>query len=291
MDALIAILTEEALQAARFVPRVFVALLVLVATWLVSRWAGHVLLQILERSQLSKTHRRFTLQVFRGAILVLGASGALQVVGLQGLAAGLLASGGVTAVVLGFAFREIGENFLAGVLLGIDRGFDVGDLIRVGDFEGEVTAIDLRTTQIRTPDGRDVFVPNSQLVNGAVVNFTVDGLRRPSFRVGIDYANDARRAIELIVDAVSQVDDVQAEPPPRALLAELADGWVTLEVSVWVDTFKADAGVMRVRSDCMEATRATLLAHGFTVSSETTTNVDLQAKGALPVAVSERPPT
>ena len=77
--------------------------------------------------------------------------------------------------------------------------------------------------------------------------------------------------------------DVQVEPAPRAMIAELSDGWVTLEVAVWVDTFQADVGVVRVRSHCMEAARQTLLEHGFTVSSETNTNVAIEAAAAVPV--------
>jgi len=275
MEPLTSILRDQLTHSLALLPRALAALAVFVTAWLLARWAGAALARALGGSRLSKTHLRFVSQVLRGAILLFGLLAAMNLVGLQGLATGVLASGGVTAVVLGFAFREIGENFLAGALLGFDRSFEVGDLVRVGEHEGEVKAIDLRTTQIRTPDGRDIFVPNSELVNSAVVNFTVDGLRRPSFRVGIDYHDDVPRAQQLITDAVAQIDDVQAEPAPRVLIAELSDGWVTLDVSLWVDTFKADFAIAKIRSDCMEATRATLLAHSYTVSSETTTNVEL----------------
>ena len=92
---------------------------------------------------------------FVGALL------ALKVMGFEGVAAGMLAGGGATAIVFGFAFRQIGENLLAGLFLVFSRPFRIGDLIQSGGLpEGTVEALDLRNTHIRTTDGRDIFIPN-----------------------------------------------------------------------------------------------------------------------------------
>lgn len=254
-------------------PRVATAVLVIVLAWVLSRFLGAAAHRVLQRGRFTRTHRSFLERVTRWIALGLGLVAALDVLGLRGFATPLLAGGGATAVVLGFAFREIGENFLAGVLLAFDSPFDEGDLIAVGEHEGEVRSIGPRMTHIRTSDGRDVFVPNAQVVNGAVTNFTVDGLRRPSFRVGIDYADDAARACQVILQAVVDVPGVQGEPAPRALVVEFADNWVTLEVSVWVDTFQQQTGALAIRSACMERTRRALLEHDFTVSADTSSRV------------------
>lgn len=118
----------------------------------------------------------------------IGLMAAVDHLGLEGIAKGLLAGGGATAIILGFAFREIGENFLAGLFLAFSRPFRLGDLIRSGDLaEGVVKTIDLRNTHIRTADGRDIYVPNAHIFNDPLTNFTRDGLRRPTFTVGVDY--------------------------------------------------------------------------------------------------------
>lgn len=155
---------------------------------------------------------------------------ALNLLGLRGAAASLLDGGGVTAVVLGFAFREIGENFLAGFVLAFSRPFEVGDLIQSEELLGEVRGIELRHTHIRTADGRDIFIPSSQIVNKPVVNYTRDGLRSPSFTVGIDYADDSERARQILLKIVQSTEGVLEIPA-------LAAQYVELEVVFWIDTF------------------------------------------------------
>ena len=114
----------------------------------------------------------------RGAFGLLGLVIGLQILGLTAVATSLLATGGLVAVVLGFAFREIGENFLAGLLLSFSRSFEVGDLIESAGHRGRVKEIDLRQVWLRSADGRDIFVPSAEVFRSVLVNFTRDGLRR-----------------------------------------------------------------------------------------------------------------
>ena len=186
----------------------------------------------------------------------------------------------MTAIVLGFAFREIGENLLAGLFLAFSRPFQLGDLIRSADLEGTVRNIDLRSTHVRTVDGRDIYIPNAQIFNRPLTNYTKDGLRRPAFTFGIDYRDDAEAARQAALAAVRGVEGVLAEPPVEVALSALGPNYVELEATFWISTFDQDTDIVRIRSRAMDATRRVLLAGGFTVSSEVTT----------PLAVSRRKP-
>lgn len=265
------VLREELAQWVRVLPRLGLALLVLVVAWLLARLIAKAVGAGLSRSGLTPTHQVFFQRLTRWLVMLLGLAAALNVLSLQGLAAGLLAGGGLTAVVIGFAFREIGENLLAGFFLAFSRPFEVGHFIRSGDEEGTVRGIDLRTTHVRTLDGRDVFIPNAQIFNGVLENFTLDGLRRPGFSIGLDYRDDLDEAVRILGRAASAVPGVLADPPPEVALSSFEGAWVQIQVYFWMDTFTDDTPALVLRGAVMTACLRAVLEAGFTVSAETTT--------------------
>jgi small-conductance mechanosensitive channel len=213
---------------------------------------------------------------------------ALNILGLEKAAVSLLAGGGITAVVLGFAFREIGENFLAGFFLAFSRPFNIGDVIQSGDFTGEVKEVELRNTHIRTNDGRDIFIPSSQIFNQPLINYTKDGLRRPSFVVGIDYGNDSMKAVKLLFDTTKNVDGVLQNPPPGVFISELTSLYVKLEVFFWLDVFKKGTDFLKIQTEVMDKCRTVLLDNGFTLSSDTTANLALAAKTPFDLVLEQK---
>ena len=257
-------------------PRALLALVVLMVFVLAGRLAARGLGLALRRGGLTPTHQLFFRRLLLWAAILVGLAMALNVLGLGGVAAGLLAGGGLTAVVLGFAFRQIGENLLSGLFLAFSRPFNVDDYIESGSHEGKVRMIELRHTHIRTVDGRDIFIPNSQIFNSPLINYTRDGLLRPSFTVGIDYRDDIPAARELLARETAAVDGVLDEPPPAANVTDLAAAVVQIEVVYWVNTFLEGYDGLAVKGEVMDRCRAALLAAGFTVSSEASSRLDVQ---------------
>src|SRR5207253_2262051 len=119
---------------------------------------------------------------------------ALQIMGFDNLAGSIIAGAGISAFVIGFALKDIGENFLAGVILAFNRPFHIGDVVNIDSRTGEVQALNLRTTHIRTFDGNDVFIPNSMLIKNTLTNITATGFSRVDFTIGIDYYDNIDRA-------------------------------------------------------------------------------------------------
>ena len=139
MEALIDSLKNEWENLIRLAPRVVFALLVLVLLIWIGRVIGRLFVKFLERGKLTRTHKSFFRHVVTWSFALLGVVIGLNVLGLQAAAAGLMAGGGITAVVLGFAFRGIGENFLAGFFLAFSRPFEIGDVIQSGEFVDPVS--------------------------------------------------------------------------------------------------------------------------------------------------------
>jgi small conductance mechanosensitive channel len=202
--------------------------------------------------------------VFRLIIILVGFLLVFRIIGLTGLVSGLLAGAGITAFVIGFALKDIGENFLAGILLAFKRPFKVGDTVDINGIRGVVLNLNLRDTQIKTPDGKDVFIPNATIIKNPLVNFTIDGFLRYDFIVGLDYGSDYQVARALILEAIQKVPGVLMDTKtPKVWVSELAESTLNLQVAFWVDTFDRKIADLEVKSQAIIQVLTTLEKAGY----------------------------
>jgi small conductance mechanosensitive channel len=142
---------------------------------------------------------------------------------------------GIGSVAVGFAFRDIFQNFLAGILILITHPFQIGDQIRVGDYEGTVEDIETRATFIKTYDARRIVIPNADLFTGKVIVNTAYPTRRIQYDIGIGYGDDIERARELILQTLGTIKEVLKDPPPQALVMDFAASAVMIRARWWID--------------------------------------------------------
>jgi small conductance mechanosensitive channel len=174
----------------------------------------------------------------------------------------LVSALGVSGIVIGFAFRDIFQNFLAGILILLTEPFRIDDQIVYKDFEGTVEEIQTRATMIKTYDGRRVVIPNAELFTNAVTVNTAYDVRRLQYDVGIGFGDDVERARELILQAVSGVEGVLADPPPEALVVSLAESSVNIRARWWIrPPRRADA--LASQDLVLAAIKGTLVANGI----------------------------
>ncbi|WP_442506056.1 mechanosensitive ion channel family protein [Novipirellula sp. SH528] len=156
----------------------------------------------------------------------------------------LLTSLGIGGVALGFAFKDILQNFMAGLLILLSEPFKIGDQIASGDHEGTVEAIETRATLIRTYDGKRVVIPNSQIyTNPVVVNTAYDAIRT-QYDVGVGYGDDLRQAAKIILQTLESAEGVVSDPAPDVVATELGGSSVVLRARWW--TAPERANVVRV---------------------------------------------
>lgn len=141
---------------------------------------------------------------------------------------------GIGSVAIGFAFRDILQNFLAGILLLLNEPFRIGDQIKFGDFEGIVEDIQIRATMMRTYDARKIVIPNTNLFTNPVTVNTAFENRRLEYDFGIGYGDDIARAKQLVLEALKTVKQVLSDPAPDVLVYALNASWVTLRVRWWI---------------------------------------------------------
>ena len=180
-------------------PRLLVAAVLLAVVWLAAGRLRNFLSAKLAARSADPLLTNFLTQVGRWLLVLGGLLLALQIIGFSGVVGGLLGGLGLSAFLVGFAFKDIAENFLAGVILAFNRPFNVNDSIQVKDLLGQVIELNLRTTRIKTYDGKDIYVPNALVLKEPVTNFTRDGYIRQDFLIGIGYDADAQGVIDTIL--------------------------------------------------------------------------------------------
>lgn len=288
MDFVIESLSLDWEAFLRFAPRLGYAAILLVIFLIAGKIAGRFVASLVQRSERWRGNRQFVQNLASWLVGSVGVLLALGIMGFHGVAASLLATGGVAAIIIGFAFREIGENFLAGIFLMFSRPFERGDLIKTGDLTGIVQSIEIRYIHIRTFDACDVFVPNAQMFREPLYNYTRDGLRRPSFTVGVAYHDNPDNVVELLRQAASNNPDVLDDPRPFVTVKEFAPQYIEYEVFFWLDVNKSDRSFIDIRNDVKISCWRALGGAGMTFSTDVTSALEILKAAPLEVALADR---
>lgn len=152
----------------------------------------------------------------------------------------LVAGLGITSVAVGFAFKDVLQNFFAGILILWRRPFVVGDQIRFKEFEGAIEEINVRSTRIKTYDGERAVIPNGDIYSTAVLVKTAYDKRRVKFVVGIGYLDDIEKGRGAIKRVLDETEGVLHDPGPWIYVMELAASSVNFTVYFWVESQQAN---------------------------------------------------
>lgn len=220
-------------------------LLAIGIAWVVGRWtwpfarvtANPFLQEILQR-------------VTQLAVLLFGVLAALEVLDAVALVGGVLGAAGVAGIAIGFAFRELAENYIASILLSVRQPFSPRDHVLIDGAEGLVSRLTTRSTILTTFDGNVVRIPNAAVFKATIVNYSTRPERRFDFTVGVGYDVDLSQARAVAVQVLGATEGVLAEPAPFAIITALGDSSITLRVFGWVNQGMHDFA--RVRSLAMQ---------------------------------------
>ena len=262
IDRLFARLESMGRSALLALPNLAVGVVVLLLFWLVSR-----LLTRLVRSVVARAGQPTGVQVVLGrltgwAVLALGLLVGLAVVFPTVTAASVFGALGIGSVAIGFAFKDILQNLLAGILILLTRPFRIGDQIVSGAHEGTVEDIAVRSTSLQTYDNRRVVIPNSELYTNRVTVNTAYPHRRLAVDVGIGYGDDIDTAKQIIEDTLAGLDNVVTDPAPTVLVTALGDFAVNLQVRFWIDP-PARKEAVEIADQVLTAVKPALIGAGI----------------------------
>lgn len=268
-------------------PRIALAILVVVAGVLLAQLITNIYKRRIQKEAEDPLMARFLAQAVKIILVIIAIMLALQVAGLNGVATGLLTAVGGGAIILGFAFQDIGKNFLAGIILAFNRPFNINDTIKIDDIFGKVKALSFRYSHIKTFDGRDIYIPNSDVLTKPVSNYTADGFYRVDFTVGIGYEDDieaAKNVIQEILDSNNEiVHDVDHEN--FVIEDELAASTVNLKVFFWVDTVDYRRASLVLRGLIIREVKQELAKRKFNLPADIMELKIYGTEDAIPVKV------
>jgi len=239
----------------RLLPNLVVAILAAVFFFFIARFVG----RLIKKS--AKSRDRENLGTVLGGfvkwiILILGFLIAATVVVPTLKPGDLIAGLGVGSVAIGFAFQDILQNWLAGLLILLRQPFEVGDQIVINGYEGTVERIETRATIIRQYNNERVVIPNNDIYTNAVKVKTANKIIRSQYDIGIGYGDNIPEAVEAIQEAVKSVEGVDLEKGVEALPWDLAASWVTIRARWWTNSERAS--VVRVYAKVIKQVKEAL---------------------------------
>ena len=246
-------------------PNLLVAVVVLFGFWLLARLARGLLHRFLQRISPSEQVNRLLAQTVYVAIIAAGLFVGLGILGLQKTVASLLAGAGIITLALGFAFQDIAANLMAGIYLSIQHPFRAGHLIETKDFFGVVKRVHLRWTEIRSPQGQLVLIPNKQVFENAIQNYTASGRRRIDLRVGVSYGDDLEKVRRVAMRALEQVSTRKPDTEVEVFFEEFGDSSIIFVGRFWIDFTSQQADYLQARSEAIELLKSAFDQNGITI--------------------------
>ncbi len=295
-------------QAARSLPLVLLASIILAVFWSISVGVAMLARRGLRHRIPSPLLLKFTTRAMAIPVFLLGLYFVLRISNLTGLALTVLGGTGIVGIVIGFASRDIVENFLASFFLSLQRPFRTGDYITVSGIEGVVQSLNTRSTVLLTLDGALVQIPNGMIFKDKITNLSTTPSRRSEFMVGIGYDSSIARAQELIREVLTNHPGVLPSPEPLVLVDSLGAATVNLRCLYWFASktyspikirsalLRQIKGILQEQGISMpDATREVIFPNGVPVhlleSDAAQTRSRRKAKRALPPAEQEESAT
>ena len=254
----------------KVLPRVALGLLIIILGVLLAQLLTNFYKRRFQQQSEDPLMSRFLAQAVKIILIIIAIMLALRVAGLDGIATGLLTAVGGGAIILGFAFQDIGKNFLAGIILAFNRPFNINDTIKIDDIFGKVKELRFRYSHIKTFDGRDIYIPNSDVLTKPVENYTADGFYRVDFTVGIGYEDDIESAKNVIQNILDKNEEIvkEAEHENFVIEDELAASTVNLKVYFWVHTIDYRRASRVLRGLIIKEVKEALAAKDFNLPSD-----------------------
>lgn len=217
-------------------PNLLLALIVLLITYYSAKFISKGTKLAFSRSIQNRALGNFLTVLIHISINILGLIVAINILNLDKAVTSILAGIGILGFALGFALQDMTANLVSGIALVVkdDYPFKVGDFIATGSTEGEVLNIDLRSTSLKTISGQHVIVPNKQIYENPITNYSSLRVRRVDLKVGISYGEDLARVEEITMAALKEIPFKVKHEPIQFYFEEFGDSSINFRLIVWV---------------------------------------------------------
>ena len=247
-------------------PNIATALLIFIVSFYLAGVLSKLLKRVLKKRNTDHEVTLLLAQLTRWSIIIIGTITALQrFFDVTAFLAGL----GILGFTVGFALQDIMQNFVAGIILLIQQPFEVGDVIETDQFLGTILTINIRTTEMKTIDGRIVIIPNASILANPITNYTRAEFRRVELPVGVAYDSDPAIARQAVLEAIKNVPGYVGDPAPMVIFHTFGGSSIDMSAYFWIDMSKTNP--FAAKDAAFEFVKAALEKKGIEIPFPITT--------------------
>lgn len=250
------------IRGIRLLPNILLAILVIILFFLLANFLKKLVDRFILRISRKRSVGMLLPEIIRTLVMVFGIYIALNVLSLDKIAVSLLAGAGIVGLTLAFAFQDLTSNFISGIYIDFNKPFDIGDTIRSGDITGEVKEIGLRSTIIQTIDGLHIMVPNKNIFQNPITNYSREEKKQITILFALPIQDHLDKIEKIITAAVQSVPGVDADEPVSLYFTDIDQNNLKVSVVLWC-TENELYEMMRVKHRAILALLGALEDHGI----------------------------
>lgn len=265
----------------RLLPNLAIATVVLVLGFFVAKWvkqfAKKLFMKFISHETVVNLFTSVVYVFFLGVVIFV----TLSILKLDKAVTTILAGAGILGLAMAFAFQDIAANFISGIFLSFRRPLSKGDIVKLKDYMGRVEEINLRDTKIKTFQGQMVIIPNKDVFQNPIENFSLLGKRRVDINIGVSYGDNLEKVMELTLKTVADIPGLSKEDKPTMFYQEFGGSTIDFVLRLWVNT-PEQLDYLQVRSETIMRLKKVYDENSIMLPFPTTT-LDFGVKGGTPL--------
>ena len=277
----VAVIQSQVVQflhaAGQMLPAILLGILAVTCCYFIARPLSYLLLKPLGYVSESRLLHLVVRRFISTLIILFGLYIFLRLAGLTEFAVAVMSGTGLVGLILGFAFKDIAENFISSLLLSVQRPFRIDDVIEVNGHLGVVKKVTARATTLVDFDGNHIQIPNATVYKNTIKNLTANPKMRGSFTLGIGYDNDTKSAQQLALTIIGNQNAVLNDPTPQVLINDLGSATLNFTIYFWVNS--EEHSVLKVASQLMRELVNEFTEHGISMPDDARERVLLNSQG------------
>ncbi|WP_462267177.1 mechanosensitive ion channel family protein [Mucilaginibacter sp.] len=269
-------------ELVRLLPNIIISALVLVIGFYVAGWAKKLASKLVGKVSSNQTLNRLFSSTVYLVFIGITVFTVLSILHLDTAVASLLTGAGILGLGLAFAFQDIASNFISGVFISLRRPIHVGDIVKLKDYMGKVQEINLRDTILQTFQGQMVIIPNRDVYQNPIENFSILGKRRFDLSIGVSYGEDLDKVEKITLQTLKGMQHLSKEDEITLFYQEFGGSTINFTLRLWADS-PEQVAYLKVGSEAIKRLKKAYDDNDIMLPFPTTT-LDFGPKGGLPLS-------
>lgn len=223
-------------ETVKLLPNIVLAAVVLILGVIIAKLVRKYSYKLIQKFSKIQTINKLFSSFMYVVFILIAIFTALNIIGLDKAVTTVLAGAGILGLALAFAFQDVAANFMSGIFMSFRHPFDVGDLVTVNDKMGRIEAVNLRDTTLITLQGQRLIIPNKNVFQNAIENFSSTGKRRLDFSVGVSYGDDLEKVRSLVIDCLENLEERDTQKGIEFFYDEFGDSSINFKLRIWLNT-------------------------------------------------------